>query len=28
VYADDASMRAYAPAALRYLRTLPDPGLR
>ncbi len=27
VYADDASMRSYAPAALRYLRTLADPVL-
>jgi hypothetical protein len=27
VYADDASMRTYAPAALRYLRTLSDPVL-
>jgi hypothetical protein len=25
VYADDASMRAYAPAALHYLKTLTDP---
>ncbi|MHA7191362.1 hypothetical protein ACX80N_13845 [Arthrobacter sp. MDT2-16] len=28
VYADDASMRAYAPTALHYLRTLTDPVLR
>ena len=27
VYADDDSMRAYAPAALHYLRTLTDPVL-
>ncbi|MHA7285813.1 hypothetical protein ACX80I_06015 [Arthrobacter sp. MDT3-44] len=27
VYADDESMRAYAPAALHYLRTLTDPVL-
>lgn len=28
VYADDESMRAYAPAALHYLRTLADPVLK